>query len=101
TTSTLLLWAPLTEQDTQEEHAIRAHMMKTTEMIGCPPCYGFKEYWSDHEWFYEIWAPSERPSDDEKAQATARMEAFKQSPEGRARIPSGSTGKRTGANRSC
>jgi hypothetical protein len=67
--------------DTPEVSQARARLAELAEKIGCPPCYGFIEFWNDHDRLSRmIW------DDDARAQIMARMEAFEQSPEGRARI---------------
>lgn len=69
---------------TPEEIETRARIAALARAIGCPPCYGFKEYWDDEDRLTNLHRP--RPSKAESAQAQARMEAYKASPEGQARL---------------
>jgi hypothetical protein len=68
------------ERPTPEETQTRARIAALASTIHCPPSYGFQQYWEDDEY------RRGRQNDPEKAQARARMEAYKQSPEGRARL---------------
>ena len=66
---------------TPEEIQTRARIAALASTIHCPPSYGFLQYWEDVEYrrglqFY----------DPERALVRARMEAYKQTPEGRARV---------------
>jgi site-specific DNA-cytosine methylase len=76
------IWAP--GPDTPEQRAVRERIAERAKTINCPPSYGFKEFWVDADWLSEV--TREPRSKSEKAEAKVRMEAFKESPEGRARI---------------
>jgi hypothetical protein len=74
------------DPETPEESLAGARIVELARTISCPTHYGFKQFWSDHKRVNELFVEKEAISDAEEAQVTARMEAFKQSPEGRARI---------------
>jgi len=67
--------------------AIRERIAERAKTISCPPSYGLREFWIDNdrvpEYLFEIEEEEEKV---QMAEAKVRMEAFKQSPEGRARI---------------
>ena len=69
-----------TDPETPEEIQARARIAELAKTIGCPPCYGFVEYWKDDTRLHE------KIDDNEKAQVKVRMEIFWHSPEGQARI---------------
>jgi hypothetical protein len=73
------------DPDTPEESLARARIVELAKAISCPPRYGFNEFWNDHERVTRLFW-KDAMTDAEEAQVRARMEAFKQSPEGRARI---------------
>lgn len=65
---------------TEEERMLRQRIAERANTISCPAGYGFKERWDDLE-SYSI----EDVGAEEEAQLIARIAAFDQSPEGRAR----------------
>src|SRR5262249_422263 len=73
--------------DTPEIRALRERIAETAKTISCPPSYGFREFWIDNdrgpEYLFELEEEEEKV---QIAEVKVRMEAFKQSPEGRARI---------------
>jgi hypothetical protein len=71
------------EPDPPEELAVQARIAEQAATISCPPCYGFNEFWDDGGRLASL--KEVKDADAEKAQVIARMEAFKQSPEGRGR----------------
>ena len=81
---------------TEEERTLRARIAERASTINCPADYGFNEMWDDRvrlsalrfgksePWCADIIYNVDDP-DAEEAQLIARIEAFNQSPEGRAR----------------
>jgi hypothetical protein len=85
--------------DTEEERMLRSRIAERASKIRCPAGYGLNEAWDDRvlllaaehsedlpPWFGDLTPLSDAEDPDaEKAQAIARIEAFNQTPEGRAR----------------
>src|SRR5262249_34936221 len=80
--------------DSPEERMLRERIAERAKTISCPAGYGFNEVWDDrvrllarqNDEELPPWIAHLTPLDDvEEAQAMARIEAFDQSPEGRAR----------------
>ena len=83
---------------TEEEHMLRARIVERASTITCPAAYDFEEFRDDRarlQYFYEEeWPPWHEDlklnnvNDPEAtaAQIIARIEAFKQTPEGRGRM---------------
>ena len=69
------------ERRTPEEIQTRGRIAALASTIHCPPSYGFPQYWDDHKI-----RRAREAGDPIRAQAIARMEAYKQTPEGRARF---------------
>jgi hypothetical protein len=66
-----------------------ARFGERAKTIPCPPCYGFKEHWEDYKNYFSFHRTFEfdrrgEPTDHDEIRI--RMEIFRQSPEGRARI---------------
>jgi hypothetical protein len=86
---------PLTAADEQERAMLRARVDETVKALTCPPGYGAIEARKDRhrleDFFYERLTIRRRggtltdAEDAEEAQLTARVAAFKQTPEGRGR----------------
>jgi len=86
------------DDDTPEEIALRERIAQNAKTINCPPSYGLKEFLDDEQTLFAIGRAKEdlfpwqeeffidNLKDAEKAQLCARMEAFKQTPEGQARF---------------
>jgi hypothetical protein len=72
------------DPDPPEERAVQARIAEQAKTISCSPCYGFNEFWDDDRRLASL--KTVKDADAEEAQVIARMEAFKQTPEGRARI---------------
>ena len=99
TISALISWNSIAEArrtGTGEERTLRARIAERASTISCPAGYGFNEMWDDRvrlsalrfgksePWCADIIYKVDDP-DAEEAQLIARIEAFIQSPEGRAR----------------
>jgi hypothetical protein len=86
---------PLTAADEQERAMLRARVDETVKALTCPPGYGVIEARKDRhrleDFFYKRLTIRRRggnltdAEDAEEAQLTARVAAFKQTPEGRGR----------------
>jgi hypothetical protein len=86
--------------DTPEEIALRERIAERAKTIPCPPCYGLREFLDDTKTLpalvrgkddllpgqHDFFIDNLEDVDAEKAQVAARMEAFKQTPEGQARF---------------
>ena len=71
--------------DTPEISDVRARIAERVQTIKCPPSYGFKEHWMDVPKISR-WEGGWSLSDEERLLARVRMEVFRQTPEGQARI---------------
>ena len=69
------------ERRTPEEIQTRARIAALASTIHCPPSYGFQQYWEDVKYRRGL-----QIYDPERALARVRMEAYKQTPEGHARV---------------
>lgn len=58
-----------------------AKLIERAKAIKCPPSYGFKEYWEDESLFRNF-----DTKYNDLCEAELRMEVFKNSPEGQARL---------------
>jgi len=88
------------DDDTPEEIALRERIAQNAKTINCPPSYGLNEFLDDEQtlfaigrakedlfpWQEEFFIDNLEDVDAERAQLVARMEAFKQTPEGQARF---------------
>ncbi len=78
--------------DGEEEAMLRARIAETVQAIGCPSNYGPREAGKDRNRLHHFYCKRRSPGgalseaeDAEEAQVTARVAAFEESPEGRAR----------------
>lgn len=91
-------WPPTNEDETEEERMLRARIAEKARTISCPAGYGFNEVLDDQvrlqallsgeklpPWFAHLTQNHVKDPDAMEAQLMARIEAFHQSPEGRAR----------------
>ena len=91
-------WPPTKEDETEEERTLRARIAEGARTISCPASYGFNEVRDDKVRLRALLSGEELPSwaahlaqnhikdpDAYEAQLIARIQAFHQSPEGRAR----------------
>jgi hypothetical protein len=87
---------PLSAAEVEEQNMLRARMAERARAIGCPPGYGQKEYLTESNRLHKLHCKRMSPpscgggtlsdaEDAEEAQLTARVAAFRESPEGRAR----------------
>ena len=87
---------PLSAAEEQEESSLRARIAETVRAIGCPANYGPREARKDQDRLHHFHCKRISPpscgggalseaEEAEEAQATARVAAFEESPEGRAR----------------
>ena len=85
-----------TEPDTEEERMLRVRIAERASTIKCPAGYGFNAFQDDKvrlyylnqkppRWFEDLKLNGVKDPDAKEAQLIARIEAFKQTPEGRAR----------------
>jgi hypothetical protein len=90
------LWRPY--EVTEEERMLRERIAERARTISCPSGYGFNEVWDDRvrllaqqceeelpPWFADLKLNDVEDPDAVEAQLIARIEAFNQTPEGRAR----------------
>jgi hypothetical protein len=86
------------EEEAEEERLLRARIAERARTISLPAGYGFNEFWDDVERLSALQSKNELPPwlshlaqnnvedpDAKEAQLIARIEAFGQGPEGRAR----------------
>jgi hypothetical protein len=86
---------PLAPAEIEEEAMLDARVTKTARAIGCPANYGPREVQKDQGRLHHFYCKRISPpcgggalseaEDAEEAQLTARVAAFEESPEGRAR----------------
>jgi hypothetical protein len=83
---------PITAAEEQEQSILRTRIVETTKALKCPVGYGALEARKDTRRLDELFSKRETPrahltdaEDAEEARLTARVEAFKQTPEGLAR----------------
>ena len=83
---------PLTAAEEEEQSILRTRIAETTKALKCPVGYGALEARKDTRRLDKLFSKRETPrahltdaEDAEEAQLTARVEAFKQTPEGLAR----------------
>jgi hypothetical protein len=90
-------WPPTNEGETEEERTLRARIVERARTISCPAGYGSNEVLDDQvrlsalqsktelpPWFSHLAQNDVEDPDAEEAQLIARIEAFNQTPEGRA-----------------